>query len=272
MSPEQREQTVQRMRAERDWTLQDIQTRLAELEALSKSPDVSPERKAKALRRFQQLSRLLEQKTRDELGTHLHKAEKASEAITALRTEGSRIPKDTEDNRALRRAKAAEIRAKRREQEAAVKQAETVVAKAEETTPGLKEERLVLSEHILDPNAPAQGSGYSLLDMMQRYFRLDNFIENVAPVVIAAFDQMHASAVLQYEVDVKNYAEKDAAFQAQESSHAQRLEERLETVERASSSLEEHRTLWRQLKEAYGLGSPPAPPPSSASVPLASSS
>ena len=42
---------------------------------------------------------------------------------------------------------------------------------------GLKVDRLATTEQIIDPAAPAQGSGGSLLDKIGRFFKLDWFFK-----------------------------------------------------------------------------------------------
>ena len=124
----------------------------------------------------------LDRGSRRKLDGLVHRSEESQRKINVLRAKIDALPKTPESKKAqveLRNELAKELKSARAEQSKVVKEATAVVDSA-----GLKVDRLAVTEQIIDPSAPAKGSGGSLLDKIERFIKLDWFFSTVA----AAFD------------------------------------------------------------------------------------
>lgn len=112
------------------------------------------------------------------------RSEESQRKINELRVKIDALPKTPESKKAqveLRTELARELRKARVEQSKVVKEATAVVDAA-----GLKVDRLAVTEQIIDPSAPAQGSGGSLLDKVLRFLKLDFFFETIGKTLESA--------------------------------------------------------------------------------------
>lgn len=129
----------------------------------------------------------LDGKSRRKLDGLVGRSEDSQRKINELRVKIDQLPKTPEAKKAqvaLRTELARELHRARDEQSRAVKEATAVVDAA-----GLKTDRLAVTEQIIDPSAPAQGSGDSLLDKIVRFIKLDGFFTSIK----SWFQTMHAT-------------------------------------------------------------------------------
>lgn len=115
------------------------------------------------------------------------RSEESQRKINELRAKIDQLPKTPEAKKAmveLRNELSKELRRARDEQSKAVKEATAVVDAV-----GLKVDRLATTEQIIDPTAPAEGSGGSLLDKIGRFFKLDWFFNAIGE----AFNMIQSS-------------------------------------------------------------------------------
>lgn len=134
-----------------------------------------PETRAQALRAYHDHTRRLDPTGKRALMREVRRAEFAhrrqeiAEArlqVLAARTQLKKAEKAEQAE--LKK----EVSAAKAEQTEAVEQATQVV-----DAKGLKTDRLALTEQIIDPTAPAIGSGQSLFDELDSYFQLTSFVE-----------------------------------------------------------------------------------------------
>ncbi|MDP1825986.1 MAG: hypothetical protein Q8L48_22165 [Archangium sp.] len=125
--------------------------------------------------------------SRRKLDGLVKRSEESQRKINELRAKVDALPKTPESKKAmaeLRNELAKELRRARDEQSKVVKEATAVVDAV-----GLKVDRLATTEQIIDPTAPAEGSGGSLLDKIGRFFKLDWFFNAIGET----FDKMQSS-------------------------------------------------------------------------------
>ena len=122
--------------------------------------------KVRVIRAYQRKSRALDPETRAKVDVPLARAEAAQRKIDALQARVDRLSRGPGQT-ALRNQLAAELKAAREEQSAAVAQAVKII-----DDKGLKVDRLAETEQLIDPNAPPEGSGSSLLDTVYSWFQL----------------------------------------------------------------------------------------------------
>ena len=141
--------------------------------------------RTEALREYHEHSgRRLDGRTRRKLDGLVVRSEESQRRINELRVKIDALPKTPESKKAqveLRTQLARELRRARDEQSKAVKEATAVVDAA-----GLKVDRLAVTEQIIDPSAPAQGSGGSLLDKIVRFFKLEWFFDSIGKTLESA--------------------------------------------------------------------------------------
>ncbi len=126
----------------------------------------------------------LDGRSRRKLDGLVDRSEESQRRINELRVKIDALPKTPESKKAqvaLRTELARELRKARDEQSKVVKEATAVVDAA-----GLKVDRLAVTEQIIDPSAPAQGSGGSLLDKVLRFLKLDFFFETIGKTMASA--------------------------------------------------------------------------------------
>lgn len=195
LSPPEQRATLKALRAERDALGLEIVGRVAELERRWARAQTAT--RAGALRRYEQRSRHLGTRDRRELGGLVRRAEDAQRRIDALRARAAKLPDTPEAKRqhaALRAQLARELRQARAEQAQAVQAATAVVDGA-----GLAVERLAVAEAVIDPGAPAPGSGRSLFERIAAFFKLDTLFSTLTSVFTAVLEQAHQRATEQRE-------------------------------------------------------------------------
>lgn len=175
LPPAEQHKELQALRAERNELGQQILQRLEQLDVKwSRSRLVT---RTEALREYQERTAHLEPAAKQELDGLLERSEGAQRKINELRARIDRLPKTPEQKAAMKELRdelARELRRLRAEQSAVVKEATQVV-----DAQGLKTDRLVVTEQVIDPSAPAPGSGQSLLEKLARFFELDAFLSSL---------------------------------------------------------------------------------------------
>jgi hypothetical protein len=133
--------------------------------------------RTEALREYQESTQHLDPATKKELDALLQRSEASQRKINELRVKIDRLPKSPEAKKGqveLRNQLARELRHARDEQSKVVKAATAVV-----DAKGLKTDRLASTEQIIDPSAPAPGSGQTLLEKIGRFLKLDWFFSSI---------------------------------------------------------------------------------------------
>jgi uncharacterized protein YnzC (UPF0291/DUF896 family) len=172
MSPAAQTSTLESIRAERAQLGQEIEARVEQLDRKWRHSRLST--RTEALQHYEGASGRLPRGKRRELRAHVIQALEAQARIEELSARVAELPKTPEAKReqaALRAELAKELRRAREEQSKAVAAATAILDQE-----GLKVDRLAVTEQIIDPTAPAQGSGGSLLDKVLRFFFLDELM------------------------------------------------------------------------------------------------
>jgi len=171
LSPAEQHAAIVALREERNQLGAEIQARLAKLDIKWNNSRLVT--RTEALRDYQEQTKNLDPATKHELDALLEKSEAAQRKINDVRARIDRLPKTPEAKKAqaaLRSQLARELRSARSEQSKVVKAATAVVDEK-----GLKTDRLATTEQVIDPSAPAPGSGSSLLDKITRFLGIDSF-------------------------------------------------------------------------------------------------
>jgi hypothetical protein len=175
LTPAQQHDQLQALRTQRNELKSQIEARLQQLDVKWDRSRVST--RSEALREYQEASRALDPATRHELDGLLNRAERAQRTINHLRVETDKLGHKGPRHTAERDRLAAELRRARADQSKAVAAATTLV-----DDQGLKADRLAVTEQVIDPNAPAPGSGQTLLEKFATFFHLDFLIGAVEQV------------------------------------------------------------------------------------------
>ncbi|MFT3711264.1 MAG: hypothetical protein QM817_26840 [Archangium sp.] len=176
MTPEAQAKAMAECKAEFDQLEVDIQKRVDQLDHKWNNSRLST--RTEALREYQENSRRLSPRRRHDLDKLLVRSEAAQKRINELRAKADALPKTPEakkEQAALRAELARELRRARDEQSKVVKEATAVV-----DGDGLKVDRLAVTEQVIDPSAPAPGTGESLLEKVERFFGLSDFFHWVS--------------------------------------------------------------------------------------------
>lgn len=212
LAPAEQQQVLATVAAERDQLGKEISARVEQLDRRWNHSRLVT--RTEALREFQDHSGHLRPHRRQQLDGLLDRSEAAQRRINELRARIDRLPKTPEakaEMKALRSELAHELVALRAEQSKVVKEATAVV-----DADGLKVERLALGEQVIDPSAPAKGSGGSLLDKVLRFFELDGFLSSVREVQDAFSKELDRRAEAREE-DLKARLDRERA----DKSHQQ---------------------------------------------------
>lgn len=172
LSPTEQKAVAAQCAEERSRVGGEIEQRVEQLDRRWKNSRLST--RTEALREYEENGDRLPSHRRRDLDRAVARSESAQRRINELKAKIDQLPKTPEakaEMKELRTQLARELRSARSEQSKAVKDA-TAVVDAE----GLKVDRLATTEQIIDPTAPAPGSGDSLLEKVARFFHLDQFI------------------------------------------------------------------------------------------------
>lgn len=175
LSADQQVATLESLRTERAELGQQIEARVEQLDRRWRHSRLST--RTEALRHYEGASERMPRGRRRELRAHVEKAVEAQARIDELTARVAELPKTPEaksEQAALRDELAKELRRARDEQSKAVAAATALIDQE-----GLKVDRLGVTEQLIDPSAPAPGSGGSLLEKVARFFKLDSFISTV---------------------------------------------------------------------------------------------
>jgi hypothetical protein len=182
LPPAERRAQVDKLKARREALRGQIQERLGELDRQWKGSHAST--RSHALRQYQHRSRNLDRATQQKLDGMLDRADAAQVKIDGLRKAGDQAgagppnaPEGAEVAAALTKA--------RTEQEKAVTEAATLVEAKD-----LKSDLLAVAEQIIDVNAPASGTGESVLEQLAEFFHLDSLISTIMQVFEVTLDRM----------------------------------------------------------------------------------
>lgn len=176
LPPAEQREVLKKAAVEREQLGGEINARVEHLDRKWKNSRLVT--RTEALREYQERSGHLHPRRRRDLDKLLVRSEAAQVRINELRAKVDALPKTPEAKKqqaALRSELAKELRRARDEQSKVVKEATAIV-----DGDGLKVDRLAVTEQVIDPTAPAPGSGDSLLDKVVRFFHLDTFINWVA--------------------------------------------------------------------------------------------
>jgi hypothetical protein len=172
LEPAEQKKVVEAAQIERAELGTEISQRVETLDRKWKNSRLST--RTEALREFHERGgRKLDRRTRQKLDGLVGRSEESQRRINALRVQIDALPKTPEAKKQqaeLRSQLAKELRRARDEQSKVVKEATELVDSG-----GLKVDRLAETEQIIDPSAPPQGSGESLLDKIVRFVHLENF-------------------------------------------------------------------------------------------------
>jgi len=171
------------LREERQQLSAQIQARLAKLDIKWNNSRLVT--RTEALRDYQEQTKHLDPATKHELDALLEKSEAAQRKINDVRARIDRLPKTPEAKKAqaaLRSQLARELRNARSEQSKVVQAATAVVDQQ-----GLKTDRLATTEQVIDPSAPAPGSGSSLLEKITRFLGIDSFFTRLNKATVNLF-------------------------------------------------------------------------------------
>jgi hypothetical protein len=209
LSPSEQKKVVEAAKVEREKLGGEIVQRVEVLDKKWNNSRLST--RTEALREYADRGRRLDRRSRQRLDGLVVRSEESQRKINELRVKIDALPKTPEAKKAmveLRNELARELRRARDEQSKVVKEATEVI-----DTAGLKVERLAVTEQIIDPSAPAQGSGDSLLDKIVRFFKLDTFFGFVRGWVAQMQDQFQAqSARHKDEMKVKDQQRDEKVF------------------------------------------------------------
>lgn len=176
LAPPEQQKVVEAAKAEHEQLRGEIDQRVAVLDRKWNNSRLST--RTEALREYQERGgRRLGRRERQKLDGLVGRSEEAQRKINVLRAKIDALPKTPEakkQQRELRDELARELRRARDEQSKVVKEATQVI-----DVEGLKVDRLAVTEQIIDPSAPAVGSGQSLLDKIARFLNLDGFFSFV---------------------------------------------------------------------------------------------
>jgi hypothetical protein len=220
LSPAQQQDQLQALRTQRNELKSQIEARLQQLDVKWDRSRVST--RSEALREYQEASRNLDPATRHELDGLLNRAERAQRTINHLRVETDKLGHKGPRHTAERDRLAAELRRARADQSKAVAAATTLV-----DDQGLKADRLAVTEQVIDPNAPAPGSGQTLLEKFATFFHLDfliGVVEQVVGSLRKADDQRQAERNREQQEDTVR-AQRLAQDLAKRLEQARRVEE-----------------------------------------------
>jgi hypothetical protein len=200
LAPAEQQKVVEAARVERKELGNEIVNRVDVLDHKWNNSRLST--RTEALREYHDRSGgRLDGKSRRKLDGLVVRSEESQRKINALRVQIDALPKTPEAKKqqlALRTELARELKNARAEQSKVVKEATAVVDAA-----GLKVDRLAVTEQIIDPSAPAQGSGGSLLDKIERFFKLDWFFKAIGE----SFDTIQSSFAKSVEKRGERLAE-----------------------------------------------------------------
>jgi len=200
MSAADQKKTVEAAKAERTQLSGEIVQRIEVLDGKWKNSRLST--RTEALREYSDLrGGRMGAGSRRKLDRLLERAEGSQRKINELRVKIDQLPRTPEAKKAqveLRNELARELRRARDEQTKVVKEATEVVDAG-----GLKVDRLVTTEQIIDPSAPAAGSGDSLADKIGRFFKLDWFFKAIGD----SFDTIQSSFARSVEKRGERLAE-----------------------------------------------------------------
>lgn len=228
LSPADQRKTLQALRAERNQLSAEIVQRLEKLDVKWNNSRLVT--RTEALREYQENTAHLDPATKQELDGLLERSESSQRKINELRAKIDRLPRTPEAKKAqleLRNQLARELRHARSEQSKVVKAATAVV-----DAKGLKTDRLATTEQVLDPSAPAQGSGESLLDKIGRFLKLDWFFSAIGlgpEPVVATFAQAIDRRGEQWAAEGK--ARREKLLVEQRQREAQVTEKQVEHAE-----------------------------------------
>ena len=154
----------------------------------------TPTTKTDALRAFHDRSRHLEEGARAEVKVLVNRSTEAQRRVEELsvRLEKREAPDDTI-------VIVAQLSEARTERDAAITRATEVV-----DGQNLKVERLAIAERILDPSAPAEGSGGSLMDAIEEFAKVSKALEWVTTL----FEKMEKASA-EREAKQKVIAQKE---------------------------------------------------------------
>lgn len=207
LAPAEQKKLVAAAKAEHTQLGNEINQRVEVLDRKWKNSRLST--RTEALREYQERGgRRLGRRQRQRLDGLVTRSEDAQRRINVLRAKIDALPKTPEAKKAqaeLRNELARELRRARDEQSKVVKEA-TAVVDAE----GLKVDRLAVTEQIIDPTAPAPGSGQSLLEKITRFFHLETFFSFVHGWTAEFFEQQVDRRVENNEANAE--ARRDREF------------------------------------------------------------
>jgi hypothetical protein len=167
LTPVERKEKLTELRAQRDELQVKILERVVELDAKwEKAPAATKE---EALNQYADNSQQLDPEGQRELRQMLRQAAVAQRRIDALRSRRDGMPAARHADAATKLERAAlnkELRAARKEHKECVKEATAVVDEK-----GLKIDRLAVTEQVIDPSAPKQEDGKSLMGMVTDFFK-----------------------------------------------------------------------------------------------------
>ena len=190
--------------------------------------------------------------TRQKLDGLVVRSEESQRKINALRVQIDALPKAPEAKKqqvALRTELAKELKTARAEQSVVVKQATAVVDAA-----GLKTDRLAVTEQIIDPSAPAQGSGGSLLDKIGRFLKLDWFFHAIGE----SFDTIKSSFAHSVQKRGERLADEAKANQALRRGRENVKQEQTAAEHLESDNNAEAEMLARARAVVGSISTPPA--------------
>lgn len=174
-TPDAQRAELSKVKAEREAVGAKVTKRVAELDARWNSPSMRTWTKVEALRQYHERTQHLRHGPRGELDKAVTESEQAQRDINALRAKSDTMcrPDDcTQSEKAERDEVAGQLADAREAQKQAVVKATGIV-----DNQGLKVERLALTEQLIDPDAPAEGLGGTLLAWVEEYFDLSALME-----------------------------------------------------------------------------------------------
>lgn len=210
LTPDQMKSKLAELEGERDTLRGQVQTRIGQLDR--KWDHARLATRTEALREFQEGNHGLDAGANSQLDQLVTRAEDAQRRINVLRARADALgktPADKAANAQARHELAVQLVAARHAQSTAVKAATTTV-----DANGLKVDRLATTEQTIDPNAPAQGSGKSLLDMVTDFFHLSWLVDSCRAIfrstsaTITDLGQKRTEHVLEeqnHDVDLRRF-------------------------------------------------------------------
>lgn len=177
LSPADQKKLVEAAKAEQAQLGTEINQRVEVLDKKWNNSRLST--RTEALREYQERGgHRMGRRQREKLDGLVTRSEDAQRKINVLRAKIDALPRTPEAKKQqveLRNELAKELRRARDEQSKVVKEATAVV-----DGQGLKVDRLAVTEQVIDPSAPAQGTGGSLLEKITRFLHLDTFFNFVS--------------------------------------------------------------------------------------------